>query len=76
VPEKDKWTIIISKDLGLWGSYNYNPRQDLLKFSVATQALPEVYEPLTLKFDQRNDVANLLIFWDKTKISIPIKFIN
>jgi hypothetical protein len=48
-----------------------------MRFDVPTQAITDaVYEPLTLQFDQRNDVASLLIMWDKTKVSIPVKFIN
>jgi hypothetical protein len=77
IPDKEKWTIIISKDVGLWGSYNYNPKQDLIRFDVPVQSTGDlIYEPLTLKFDQRNDVANLLIMWDRTMVTIPIKFIN
>lgn len=76
IPEKDKWTIIINKDVGLWGSYNYNSAQDVLKFDVPVLPVESIaYEPFTLKFDQQNDVADLLIVWDKTKVSIPIKFI-
>jgi hypothetical protein len=77
IPEKDKWAIIINKDVGLFGSYNYNPKQDLIRFDVPVHATGDlVYEPLTMKFDQRNDVADLLIMWDRTMITIPIKFIN
>lgn len=77
IPDKEKWTIIVNKDVGLWGSYNYNPKEDLIRFDVPVQSTGDlVYEPLTLKFDQRNDVANLLIMWDRTMVTIPIKFIN
>jgi hypothetical protein len=77
IPDKEKWTIIINKDVGLWGSYNYNPKEDLIRFDVPVQSTGDlIYEPLTLKFDQRNDVANLLIMWDRTMVTIPIKFIN
>lgn len=77
IPDKDKWTIIINSDLGLWGAYNYNQKQDVMRFDVPVQAISDVvYEPFTLQFDQRNDVASLLIMWDRTKISIPVKFIN
>lgn len=76
IPEKDKWTIIINRDVGLWGSYNYNQKQDVMRFEVPVAPIPDVtYEPLTLKFNQRNDVADLLILWDRTSISIPLKFI-
>jgi hypothetical protein len=77
IPEKEKWTIIINSDVGLWGSYNYNQKLDVMRFEAPVQAIPDlIYEPFTLQFDQRNDVANLLIMWDRVKISIPIKFIN
>lgn len=77
IPGKDKWTIIINKDLGLWGSYNYNIKQDVLRFDVpATQLSNEIVEAFTIQLDQRNNVADLLLLWDKTKISIPIQFIE
>lgn len=77
IPEKNKWTIIVNTEVGLWGSYNYNAQLDLFRFEVPVQTLKDaIYEPLTLQFDQRNEVADLLILWDRTKVSIPIKFIN
>jgi hypothetical protein len=77
IPEKDKWTIIVNADLGLWGSYNYNVKQDVFRFSVPAQSTGDViFEPFTISFDQKTDMADLLIIWDKTKVSIPIKFIH
>jgi hypothetical protein len=77
IPEKDKWTIIINADVGLWGSYNYNTKQDVFRFTVPVQSTGDViFEPFTILFDQKTDTADLLIMWDKTKVSIPIKFIN
>jgi hypothetical protein len=78
IPQKDKWTIIINSELGLWGAYNYNHRLDVLRFDIPVQSITTgaVYEPFTLQFDQRNDVADLLILWDRIKLSIPVKFIN
>jgi hypothetical protein len=77
IPGKDKWTIIVNKDLGLWGSYNYNIKQDVLRFDVpAMQLTNEIVEAFTIQLDQRNNVADLLLLWDKTKISIPIQFIE
>ncbi|MEX2235372.1 MAG: DUF2911 domain-containing protein [Cyclobacteriaceae bacterium] len=76
VPEKDKWTIIINADVGLWGAYNYNVQKDIWRFQVPVQSTDKIFEPFTIIFDHRNDVADLLIMWDKTKVLIPIKFIN
>ena len=76
IPEKDKWTIIINADVGLWGAYNYNPQKDVWRFTVPVETADKVYEPFTIAFDHRNELADLLMLWDKTKVSIPIKFIN
>lgn len=76
IPDKEKWVIILNKELGLWGSYNYNYKNDLLRFEVPIQANTSYTEAFTIKFDQRNNMADLLLLWDKTKISIPFQFIE
>lgn len=76
IPEKDKWTIIFSKDVGLWGAYNYNPKADALRFEVPVQHTDVPWEAFTIQFDQRNNVADLLLIWDTVKIVIPIQFIE
>lgn len=76
IPEKDQWTIIINADVGLWGAYNYNAEKDIRRFVVPVQDTDEAYEAFTIRFDQQNELANLLMIWDRTKVSIPIEFIK
>lgn len=77
IPEKDNWTIIINSELGLWGSYNYNSKLDVLRFQVPTQSLKDVvYEPFTITIDQKNDKADVLLMWDTVRVSFPIQFIE
>ncbi len=78
IPDKEKWTIIINREVGLWGSYNYNTTLDVMRFDVPVTEPPDglVYEPFTIQLNQRNEVADLLLMWDRTKVSIPIKFIH
>jgi hypothetical protein len=76
IPQKDQWTIIINDDVGLWGAYNYNASLDILRFNVPVKPSDKFYESFTIIFNQKNDLADLLILWDRIYISIPIKFIN
>ena len=77
IPEKDKWTILLNSDLGLWGAYNYNTKMDVLKFDVPVVPLTDVvYESFTIIIDQKNDKADLLMAWDTTKVIIPIQFLE
>jgi len=77
IPEKDKWTIIINADLGLWGAYNYNAKSDVIRFDVPVTTLTDAaYEPFSMWIDQKNDKADWLMAWDKTKITIPVQFLE
>lgn len=75
IPNKESWTIIINRDLGMWGAYNYNVKTDLMRFTVPTQILQgAVYEPFTITIDQTNNKAAIVLLWDSVKVSIPIQF--
>jgi hypothetical protein len=75
IPEVERWTIILNKDLGMWGSYNYNSNLDVIQLVVpVVQLKDKVFESFTILIDQKTDKATLLLIWDKTSISIPIQF--
>jgi len=76
IPGKEKWMIIFNGDLGLWGSYNYNPKMDVLRFEVPVKLISEniIYEPFTIRLDQKTDTAELFLLWDNIQVSFPIQF--
>ena len=78
IPDKEKWTIIVNRDLGLWGAYNYNLKMDVLRFDVLARIIPDsvVYEAFTIRIDQKTDTAEIVLLWDKTQINLPIQFIE
>lgn len=77
IPDKDKWVIIVNKDLGMWGSYNYNQKMDVLRFDVPVALVDDVvYEPFTIRIDQKNNKAEISLVWDKTTVSFPVDFIE
>jgi hypothetical protein len=76
IPNADKWTVIINKDVGIWGAYNYNQKLDVFRFDVPVTENNSSVEAFTMMFDQKNELANLLITWEKVKLEIPLKFIN
>jgi hypothetical protein len=75
IPEKERWTIIINGDVGLWGSYNYDSKTDILRFEIPVEHLTvQVVEPFTIAVDQKNDRATIALMWDKTKVSFQVQF--
>lgn len=74
IPEKDQWTIILNKELGQWGAYRYDESKDLIRFTVPTKQLTEVYEPFTIEFEQNTNDVLLKMMWDRTGVEIPVAF--
>lgn len=75
IPEKENWTIIINSEVGLWGSYNYNSKLDVLRFNAPVQSLSDVvYEPFTILIEQKSEKAEVSLLWDKSKVTFTIQF--
>ena len=77
IPGTEKWTIIFNSDLGLWGSYNYNPKMDVFRFEAPVQpSAGLIYEPFTIRIDQKNDKEEIILLWDNVKVGFPVEFIE
>jgi hypothetical protein len=78
IPFADNWIIIFNRDLGQWGSYNYNEKSDVLRVVAPVTPVENnvVYEPFTIKIDQHNNKAFILFLWDRTQASLPVDFIE
>ena len=74
IPYEDHWTIILNSELGQWGAYNYNSKMDVVRFDVPVSSTTDVYEPFTIEFEQKAQSAELVMMWDRTRVSIPIDF--
>ena len=76
IPNNDKWKVIFNSDLGQWGAYNYNADKNVLVIDAKISETEISYEPFTIEFQLQDDMANLLMIWDKTQASFPIKFLD
>jgi len=73
IPNADKWTVIVNSVLGQWGSFEHDASRDVIRFDVPVTTTPEAYEAFTISFEEAGSGANLVMNWDKTRVSIPIK---
>lgn len=74
IPQENNWTIILNADLGLWGSYNYNPKRDVLRFDIPAEHTAEVTESFTIDIDSNNDKSKILLMWDQTRVTLPVQY--
>jgi hypothetical protein len=72
IPNIDKWTIIINKDLNTWGSFKYDKSKDLLRVNVPVQKVEEPVEAFYIYFDKTSTGFSLNAGWDNVKVTLPI----
>ncbi len=78
IPEDGQWTIIFNKVLGQWGAYKYdeNKSENILSVRMPTDTSEDIYEGLTMFFEQTRKGAELIIVWERSKIALPITFLD
>lgn len=72
IPDEDKWTLIINKDLDAWGAYSYLEDNDLLRYEAVTEKSSKTIEEFSIMFEASEEGAVMIIGWDKTFVRIPI----
>lgn len=74
IPNPNEWTIIIHKNTKLWGAGNYDAKDDLMRFDIPVTSLKDYHETLEIGFEGfHSDGGTLVITWEKTKLSIPVR---
>lgn len=72
IPEKDNaCTVIISKDLNVWGSYTYNEKNDVARLKVPATQGDESLESFSMVFTKGDNGIILNLGWEKVRIAIP-----
>lgn len=76
VEKEGPWTWIFSKNAKGWGSYQYDPKADALRVSVAPREAPYT-EFMTFGFDERRPSSTLAYLqWEKKRVSFKIEVPN
>jgi hypothetical protein len=72
IPQPNEWTLIISKELGQWGT-EYHPKLDFGRTKMTVKALGAAMENFEIKITaQAGNNGLLTMTWEKTQASIPI----
>ena len=72
IPNKNEWTVILSKNTKLWGASGYNEADDLVRIQVPVITLKDTFETLNIYFENFHaNGGDLVIAWENTKIVVP-----
>ncbi len=75
IPGKDQWTIILSKDLDVWGAYSYNPSNDVARITVTPSTAEESLEAFGITFSSNGDGgAQMVMGWDTVRVAVPLSY--
>ncbi|OSZ77494.1 hypothetical protein CAP36_14020 [Chitinophagaceae bacterium IBVUCB2] len=73
IPEKNSWTLIITKQLDVTSPAAYKQDQDVVRTEVKTIGMDESMENFTMQFANiKSNSCELHIMWDKTAVILPI----
>jgi hypothetical protein len=76
IPQQDEWTWIFSKNHTSWGSFFYDPAEDVLRVKAKPEKA-EYREVLTFDFtERRDDHATVAMKWEELAVPINITVPN
>jgi len=72
IPGEGKWTLVISKKTGEWGTAYPGPDNDLARVDMKVSKLPSAVENFTIAFDPSGGGCTLRMEWETTRASVDI----
>jgi hypothetical protein len=72
LPDQNKWTLVISKKTGEWGTAYPGPGEDLARIDMKVSQLPSSVENFTISFDHGASGCVMHLDWETTRASVDI----
>jgi len=74
IPGPEQWTLILNKRARQFGAYEYQPKDDLLRFVVKAKAVKEFSEWLTYEvYPASRSSAYVDLYWEKLRVSFLVE---
>lgn len=73
IPSQTEWTIILNKNMNIWGTDGYAEADDVARFLVKPTKLNDPVETFTIQFSNTKPTqVTLDLMWDNVKVSADI----
>jgi len=74
IPGESEWTIIIYKNPNLSGAFNYDAKDDLVRFTTQAVDIGATIETFTIDIgDIKDDSALMYLLWDRTLVPVKLE---
>lgn len=74
IPGQDEWTLILSSNTDVWGTYEYEEKYDVAR-TTGKVSKAEFLESFSIGFKDKGKHVNMVLAWDTTRITAPIKIL-
>lgn len=73
IPDKDSWTLIITKQLDVTNPAAYKQESDLVRVNLKPMTMKDKMETFTMQFaNVKPSTCELQIMWENTAVTLPI----
>src|SRR5690606_24070259 len=73
IPGKSEWTMILSKNIKLWGAIGYEPADDIIRFKAQPKKLSKKNETFEISFANMTDTgSDLSLKWENTTVDFRV----
>jgi len=73
IPDKESWTMIITKSTDVTNPADYKQENDIARVIVKAASLKDKVETFTMQFaNVKNGTCDLQLMWDYTSVTLPI----
>jgi hypothetical protein len=74
IPGASRWTVIIHQNRSQWGSYSYDPANDVARIITAPVKTPDLVETFTITIDDlARSAATMNIAWEHTRVPLRLE---
>ncbi|KOY52068.1 DUF2911 domain-containing protein [Polaribacter dokdonensis] len=73
IPTDGNWTVILSNQKNVWGSYFYDEKEDVARVEAEVSQGKDSLEAFSIVFDGEDEEAMMHLGWGKTRVSVPVK---
>ena len=74
IPGKSEWTMILSKNIKLWGAIGYDQNDDVIRFNAEPVKLKRKNETFEISFANMTDTgSDLSLKWENTRVDFRIE---
>jgi hypothetical protein len=69
IPGDSEWTIILNKDINVWGAYSYNEANDVVRINVPISSGEESLDAFSIAFAEN---GTMFLGWGTLRVAVPI----